>query len=90
MQPGQLIELEVTGQAHDGAGVGKYEGFAVFVPLTVPGETVRVRIESVKKITRAASCWSWCKPIPTEPNRFAPSMRHAVAASPSTFPMKRS
>jgi 23S rRNA (uracil1939-C5)-methyltransferase len=49
VQPGQLIELEVTGQAHDGAGVGKYEGFAVFVPLTVPGETVRVRIESVKK-----------------------------------------
>jgi 23S rRNA (uracil1939-C5)-methyltransferase len=46
---GQIIELDITGQAHDGAGVGKYEGFTVFVPLTVPGERVRVKVNLVKK-----------------------------------------
>ncbi|MFC7441864.1 23S rRNA (uracil(1939)-C(5))-methyltransferase RlmD [Laceyella putida] len=49
VQQGQVIQLEVTGQAHDGAGVGKYEGFTIFVPLAVPGETVKVQIELVKK-----------------------------------------
>jgi 23S rRNA (uracil1939-C5)-methyltransferase len=49
VQPGQIIEMEITGQAHDGAGVGKYEDFAVFVPLSVPGERVRARIGQVKK-----------------------------------------
>jgi 23S rRNA (uracil1939-C5)-methyltransferase len=46
---GQVIELMITGQAHDGAGVGKVEGFTVFVPLTVPGERVRAKITQVKK-----------------------------------------
>lgn len=49
VQHGQVIQLEVTGQAHDGAGVGKYEGFAIFVPQAVPGETVTAQIELVKK-----------------------------------------
>jgi 23S rRNA (uracil1939-C5)-methyltransferase len=46
---GQVIELMITGHAHDGAGVGKVEGFTVFVPLAVQGETVRARITQVKK-----------------------------------------
>ncbi len=53
---GDVIELEISGFAHDGAGVGKYEGFTVFVPHTVPGEKVRARLTSVKKTYGKASC----------------------------------
>jgi len=46
---GQEVELAITGMGHDGAGVGKVEGFTVFVPMAVPGETIKARIETVKK-----------------------------------------
>jgi 23S rRNA (uracil1939-C5)-methyltransferase len=46
---GEIIELTVTGQSHTGDGVGKYEGFTVFVPLALRGERIRAKITKVKK-----------------------------------------
>lgn len=46
---GQVIECEIHGQGHNGTGVGRYEGFTIFVPLVVPGERVLVRVNQVKK-----------------------------------------
>lgn len=66
---GDIIELEITGFAHDGAGVGKYEGFTVFVPQTVPGEKVRTRLTVVKKTYGKASCLEILK---THPHRTEP------------------
>lgn len=43
------IELEITDLAFGGAGVGRYEGKAIFVPFTLPGEKVRARIWKQKK-----------------------------------------
>lgn len=41
MQPGDRIDLEVTGVAHGGVFVARHEGRVVFVPDTMPGERVR-------------------------------------------------
>jgi len=41
--------LEIVSLGHSGEGVGKYEGFTVFVPHALPGETVDVKIIEVKK-----------------------------------------
>lgn len=41
--------LEIVSLGHSGEGVGKYEGFTVFVPHALPGETVEVKIMEVKK-----------------------------------------
>lgn len=49
VQRGETIDLEITGLAHGGDGVGRYEGFAVFVPGAAPGDTLRVRVTEVKK-----------------------------------------
>ncbi|MFC4077634.1 23S rRNA (uracil(1939)-C(5))-methyltransferase RlmD [Salinithrix halophila] len=50
VQPGDSFELTVTGLSHTGDGVGKTEGgFAVFIPLALPGEKVRVKVTKVKK-----------------------------------------
>lgn len=49
VQKGQIIECEVHGFGHSGTGVGKFEGFAVFINGALPGEQVKIRITKVKK-----------------------------------------
>ena len=49
MDSGDLIDLDITGVAHGGVFVGRHEGRVVFVPDTIPGERVRVRLTDVKK-----------------------------------------
>jgi len=41
--------VEIVSLGHSGEGVGKYEGFTIFVPHALPGETVEVKITEVKK-----------------------------------------
>ena len=44
VQKNQCIPLEITGLTSEGSGVGRYEGEAVFVPDTAPGDRVTARI----------------------------------------------
>ena len=44
-----IVEADIVGLAHEGEGVGRYEGFTLFVPGALPGERARVRIAEVKK-----------------------------------------
>ncbi|WP_344783536.1 class I SAM-dependent RNA methyltransferase [Microbacterium kribbense] len=44
MQPGDLIDLDITSVAHGGVFVGRHEGRVVFVPDAIPGERMRVRL----------------------------------------------
>ncbi len=43
-----VLEVELTGIAHGGSAFGRCEGRIVFVPYTIPGERVRVRIMDEK------------------------------------------
>ena len=49
MQNGDLIDLDITGVAHGGIFVARHEGRVIFVPDTLPGERVRVRITDTRK-----------------------------------------
>lgn len=49
MQKNDKIVLEITDVTSDGSGVGKYEGMAVFVPMTAVGDTALVHVVKVKK-----------------------------------------
>ncbi len=49
MQKNDELILKITDVTADGSGVGKYEGMAIFVPLTAIGDTARVKILKVKK-----------------------------------------
>lgn len=49
VKKGDNIELKVTGLGSSGEGVGKYQGFTVFVQGALPEETVNVAITLVKK-----------------------------------------
>ena len=45
----ELIELNITDINHQGAGVGRYQDFAIFVPFTCVGERISARINEIKK-----------------------------------------
>lgn len=49
LAPGQEIELAIERLAATGEGVGRHEGFVVFVPLTAPGDRVRARVTRTER-----------------------------------------
>lgn len=62
---GALADVEIHGFASQGSGVGRLEdGRTVFVPRTVPGERVRVRLGRVKARWAEASLVEVLSPSP--------------------------
>ena len=49
VQKGEVIEINITGLGSSGEGVGKYQGFTVFVPGALPTETIKAKVVLVKK-----------------------------------------
>lgn len=49
MRKNDVIELNITGMTSEGNGVGRYNDFAVFVPLTDIGDKAEVKIIKVLK-----------------------------------------
>ena len=43
------VVIDIIGMNHDGEGVGRAEGYTLFVPGALPGEKVRVRVLKTKK-----------------------------------------
>jgi len=48
-QPSAEVELDITGVAFGGDGVGRADGRVIFVPFVLPGEHVRARIVKRKQ-----------------------------------------
>ncbi len=44
LKKNEIVRLEITGITNEGNGVGRYEGIAVFVPLTAVGDVIDCRI----------------------------------------------
>lgn len=49
LQKAEKISLQINGIAHSGDGVGRYHELAVFVPGTIPGDTVLAEVVDLKK-----------------------------------------
>lgn len=49
LQKNEIVELGITGLGSSGEGVGRFEGFTVFVPGALPGEKVQAKLALVKK-----------------------------------------
>lgn len=61
---GDIIEVKITGLGSSGEGVGKYEGFTVFVPGALPAEGVKAKISLVKKNYSTAQLIKVLEPSP--------------------------
>ena len=46
---GQTYTVPIHGMGSNGEGIGRVEGFTVFVPFALPGETVQAKVDVVKK-----------------------------------------
>ncbi len=44
-----IKELDITALVHGGRGIGRHEGKAVFVPLTMPGDQIACRVVKSKR-----------------------------------------
>ena len=80
VQKGKTYDISIVRLGSSGEGVGRYEGFTVFVPFALPGETVRARITLVKKTYATASLVE----VRTGFSPSVPSTTAAAAASSST------
>ncbi len=48
MKKNDVINLSITAMSSEGSGIGRYEGLAVFVPMSAIGDELRVKILKVK------------------------------------------
>ncbi len=45
----QQLEIDITGLNHSGEGVGRYQGFTLFIPGGIPGDRLLIDIISIQK-----------------------------------------
>jgi 23S rRNA (uracil1939-C5)-methyltransferase len=64
VQKHQVVELEIEGLAYGGAGLGKIDGYVVFVRDALPGDRVRARIGRRKASYAQASIETLLRPSP--------------------------
>lgn len=67
--PGTTMELDISGLAAEGDGVGRHGGLAVFVPQAAPGDRVRVQVTEAAASYARASILEVLRP---GPERVAP------------------
>jgi 23S rRNA (uracil1939-C5)-methyltransferase len=70
------VEVVIESFAHGGAGVGRAEGFVVFVRGAVPGDRVRARIGKAKRSFAEASL---VEVLEAGPDRVEPEVPHPGA-----------
>ena len=57
MEKNQECIIRIEDMSHDGEGVGKVDGYALFVKDTVIGDEVRVKVIKTKKTYGYAGLW---------------------------------
>ncbi|MBI3244635.1 MAG: class I SAM-dependent RNA methyltransferase [Chloroflexi bacterium] len=67
------IELTLTALSNGPDAIGRHEGRAIFVPFTIPGETVRVEIVEEKPTFARARLLEVLSP---SPDRVTPACKH--------------
>lgn len=67
--------LTVDGLTHNGEGVGRIRGMAIFIPDAIPGDEVEVKLISIKKSYARGLV---TKTLKRSPKRIAPQCPHAL------------
>ncbi len=73
LRPGDELILDIADLAYGGRGVGRAEGFVVFVEGALPGESVRARVKRVKAGYAEAAC---AQVLTSSADRTTPPCRH--------------
>ena len=81
IEKGQFYEIDITGMTHDGMGVGRIEGFAVFVQGAIEGERVRIKIIKVLKNYAIARIIDFIEKSPSRKEPFCPVYKRCGGCS---------
>lgn len=89
LRAGQEITLRIDRLAYGGSGVGRVDGYVVFVPLTAPGDLVRARVTKAKRTFAEADLVEVLEPGPDRTHPPCPyfgpcggcSMQHLTYAA---------
>lgn len=81
MQKNDVFELDITGMTHDGLGVGKKDGMAVFVQGAVDGERARVKVIKTTKNYAVARIEEWLQKSPNRQDPFCPVYKRCGGCS---------
>jgi len=73
--------ITITGMNHDGQGVGRVDGFTVFVDDALEGEEVLVRITKVSKSYSVGQLVKIISPSPSRTKPFCPSFEKCGGCS---------
>lgn len=65
-----IYEADVIGLSHEGEGVGRVEGYTLFIHGALPGERVRVRVSELKKQYGRADL---LRVLEASPDRISPA-----------------
>lgn len=77
----QILELEITSMTHEGMGVGKADGFAVFVQNAIIGERVMAKVIKVLKNYAVARINSFIEKSPERTEPFCPVYKRCGGCS---------
>ncbi|WP_252393502.1 23S rRNA (uracil(1939)-C(5))-methyltransferase RlmD [Hydrogenibacillus sp. N12] len=69
LRAGERRTVEIVGLTHDAQGIARPDGFAVFVPGALPGETVEIVVEAVRASYAVARL---ARIVRASPERVAP------------------
>ena len=72
IQINESYNIEITGMNHEGQGVGRMEGFTVFVDGGLPGEIVEAKVEQYKKTYAVAKLIRVVRASPHRIDPFCP------------------
>lgn len=77
----EIIELNITGMTHEGMGVGKKDGFAIFVQGAIDGEKVRAKVIKVLKSYAIARIEEFIERSPFRQEPFCTSYKRCGGCS---------
>ena len=64
MNKNEILTVTIEDMSDTGEGIGKYEGYTLFVKDALPGDKVRARITKAKKQYAFARCEEILEPSP--------------------------
>ena len=73
MKKNDILQLTIDSVSSDGSGVGRWEGMAVFVPFTAPGDLCEVKIVKVLRSYAFGICTKVVAPGPGRQEKDCPA-----------------
>jgi len=81
LQKNELIEVVVTAVSHQGSGIARHEGMAVFIPFTAIGDRLVARVVKVQRSLAHAIIHKLLEPSPHRVEEGCPVFRRCGGCS---------